>query len=116
MGNQPAFSDTDKRLSYGILYVDLLIEEDNWEEAATFLQRLLVIKRDPNEIKSITQISTESNEEDLDKEILDYWETWSTIFINSNHVQELTNIIPNVTGLLPTSIYDTILRFWLKRR
>ena len=59
-----------KRLSYGILYVDLLIEEDNWEEAATFLQRLLVIKRDPNEIKSITQISTESNEEDLDKEIL----------------------------------------------
>lgn len=104
-----------KRLSYGILYVDLLIEEDNWEEAATFLQRLLVIKRDPNEIKSITQISTESNEEDLDKEILDYWETWSTIFINSNHVQELTNIIPNVTGLLPTSIYDTILRFWLKK-
>ncbi|KAF6062704.1 hypothetical protein FOB64_005762 [Candida albicans] len=89
-----------KRLSYGILYVDSLIEEDNWEEAATFLQRLLVIKRDPNEIKSITQISTESNEEDLDKEILDYWETWSTIFINR---------------LLPTSIYDTILRFWLKK-
>lgn len=106
-----------KRLSYGTQYVDLLIKDDEWEKAAKFLKNLLLItptNKDINDARSLTQVSTNSTQGELEKEIWSYWETWSGIFIKSKHIQELTNIIPIETGCLPNSIYNKILEYWIK--
>ncbi|RCK63769.1 Vacuolar protein sorting-associated protein 41 [Candida viswanathii] len=105
-----------KRLSYGTQYVDLLVKDDEWEKAAQFLRSLLLItsNKDINETKSLTQISTNSSQGEFEKEVLNYWETWAAIFINSNHIRELTEVVPIEVGCLPTSIYNKILKYWIK--
>ncbi|EMG49636.1 VPS41 Vacuolar protein sorting-associated protein 41 [Candida maltosa Xu316] len=103
-----------KRLSYGIEYVDSLIKDDEWNKAADFLKNLLPVSTtDHSDIKSLALSSVGSNQEDMEKEILNYWETWSNIFIHSNHIPELTEIIPTKLGALPVSIYTKILKYWI---
>ncbi|KAK6868009.1 Vacuolar protein sorting-associated protein 41 [Candida tropicalis] len=106
-----------KRLSYGTQYVDSLIRDDEWGKAAEFLKNLLLlapVNKDTSDTKSLTQISTNSTQGELEKEILGYWETWAGIFIKSNHIPELTSVIPIESGCLSTGIYNKILGYWIK--
>ena len=120
-----------KRLSFGIQYVDSLVRDDEWIRAAEFLIELLpplnqTISVGDNESGELT---VEGNLQELDqqedqtnsslngkeelKEWVDNWETWCRIFISSNHVEELTQVIP-VTTLISKDIYDDILKYWIE--
>ena len=120
-----------KRLSFGIQYVDSLVRDDEWIRAAEFLIELLpplnqTISVGDNESGELTvegnlqeldqqedqTNSSEKGKEEL-KEWVDNWETWCRIFISSNHVEELTQVIP-VTTLISKDIYDDILKYWIE--
>lgn len=114
-----------KRLNYGSLHVDHLVKEDRWLEAASFLSELLFLNVDelPDSDTKSTVLTSNStvlvtNEERNDlyvKEIVSTWVTWATIFIRANHIDLLTNIIPTSAKLsLPLSIYNSILKYWMK--
>ncbi|KAI5962369.1 VPS41 [Candida pseudojiufengensis] len=97
--------DFNKRLSYGIQYVDSLMKDNEWEKASEFLKILLPVNIEED---------IEKSEEDITKseEIISQWQTWSNIFINSNHVKELTNVLPQ-TDELSKEIYNNILLYWI---
>lgn len=115
-----------KRLNFGSLHVDNLVKEDKWEDAAKFLSELLFLNVDelPDSDTKSTVLTSNStalvtNEERKDsfvKEVVSTWVTWATIFIRTNHVDLLTYIIPTSTKLsLPSSIYSTILNYWISK-
>ncbi|KAK6463775.1 putative vacuolar protein sorting-associated protein [Scheffersomyces coipomensis] len=110
-----------KRLNYGVQYVDNLIQNNEWDNAAIFLQQLLYIDLDklPDSDARSTTITARSNssQEERDqyiKEIVSQWQTWASIFINSNHIKELTSIIPTSARLsLSAKVFNDILSHWL---
>ncbi|CAI5757379.1 unnamed protein product [Candida verbasci] len=99
-----------KRLSFGIQYVDSLVKEDDWDKAGQFLKKLLEIEP-VNEDQSM--ISEEISSININDEIVSQWDTWSNIFINSGHIKELTDVIPE-TELIKKEIYDKILLYWIE--
>ncbi|EGW32401.1 uncharacterized protein SPAPADRAFT_153273 [Spathaspora passalidarum NRRL Y-27907] len=102
-----------KRLNYGIQYVDSLIKEDDWVSAGKYLQKFLDIKDiKDNETRSGTITSSSTQDDSYAKEIVNQWEIWSNIYINSGHIIDLTDIIP-ITSDLPKDIYNQILKYWI---
>ncbi|KAK7678848.1 hypothetical protein QCA50_018150 [Cerrena zonata] len=113
-----------KRLNFGTQYVDSLITLDNWEEASDFLKKLLWLNlEDLPEADTKSTILTGRSDilltEEMDnyvKEVTSQWSIWADIFIKSNHIKELTDIIPTNAKLnLPHNIYNTILEYWLSK-
>ena len=43
------------------------------------------------------------------------WSSWASIFIDSDHIAELTPVIPRRPCGLPSRIYTAVLRYWLSR-
>lgn len=110
-----------KRLNLGTSYVDTLIKNNEWNEAANFL--LTILHVDESQMPAIDTKSTLrtdqsaalKGDDELIKEIIRQWEIWATIFLKSGHVEELTKIIPTLPQLnLPPTLYDEILEYWLK--
>ena len=107
-----------KRLNYGVQNVDNLIKKNEWTRAITTLKQLLYI--DENELpetdgKSTTATSETESRDSYICEIVNLWTTWSHICINTNHIPQLTEVIPtNPKYNLSKSIYNLILEYWLK--
>ncbi|KAI5954375.1 VPS41 [Candida jiufengensis] len=97
----------NKRLSYGIQYVDSLVKDNEWTKASEFLKTLL-----PVEEAQVENEIEDEEERERNEEILSQWQTWSNIFINSDHVKELTGIIPQ-TDKIPKEIFNKILDYWI---
>lgn len=113
-----------QRLNFGTQYVDSLITLDNWKEASDFLKELLWLNlEDLPEADTKSTILTGRSDilltEEMDnyvKEVTSQWSIWADIFIKSNHIKELTDIIPTNAKLnLPHKIYNTILEYWLSK-
>lgn len=118
-----------KRLNFGVNYVDNLVKIDDWEKAAEFLKQLLCLDDSKlpegdtkstlmTEKTSITLQSSSSNKYDDEyvKLVIYQWETWSSIFARSGHIDLLTDLIPTSPKLsLSTSIYNNILLYWMDK-
>lgn len=111
-----------KRINIGILYVDSLMKYDDWYKAAQCLSTLLFIDQEElpdSDTKStvFTGISLTLQNEEYDQyiqEIVSQWTIWSGIFIKSDHIEELTKVIPTSTKLnLSQDIYTRILEYWI---
>lgn len=111
-----------KKLNLGILHVDNLIKLGEWRKTANFLSSLLYL--DINEMPDgdtkstiFTSLSQNLNSEDNDslvKEIIAQWQNWANIFIKSNHIDLLTDIIPKSPKLnIDVKIYNQILQYWI---
>lgn len=94
-----------KRLGFGISHVDNLIKENKWSEASQFLSRLL-------SLKDLQELSDENEEKEED--LLKNWEVFANIFIDSGHIPEITDIIPENIRI-SSSIYQLILEYWLEK-
>lgn len=112
-----------KRLNYGLQYVDLLVKGDEWMKAAEFLKTLLPMEENilpddelissPDEDADV--IDSRSQDDDgMRKEVISQWETWGHIFINSGHIEELSDAIPS-TLLLPEDLYTKIMTYWIEK-
>lgn len=111
-----------KRLNLGVAHVDSLIRQDEWTEAATFLLKILHLDESqmPSTDTKSTLLTDRSavlrGDDDMVREIVHQWESWAGIFLKSNHIDELTAVIPTIPHLnLPTNIYNEILAHWLKK-
>lgn len=111
-----------KKLNLGILHVDNLIKLGEWKDAANFLSSLLYL--DVNEMPDgdtkstiYTSLSQNLNNEDHDslvREIITQWQSWANIFIKSNHIDLLTDVIPKSPKLnIKATIYNQILQYWI---
>lgn len=113
-----------KRINIGIRYVDELINQDNWHEAALFLKDVLYI--DANKLpdgdtrstilttRSNKTITADSYDDEFIKSIIEQWESWSSILIKAGHIEELTEIIPDIPKLtINQNIYNEILTYWV---
>lgn len=110
-----------KRLNLGVLHVDNLIKQDMWKEASEFLSELLSLTQD-NERSSIVSentklksIPSEVDDDDAyEKELTQEWENWADIYIQSNKIEYLTDILPKTTKLnISRKIYDAVLLYWV---
>ncbi|CUM52096.1 uncharacterized protein AC631_03531 [Debaryomyces fabryi] len=111
-----------KKLNLGILHVDNLIKLGEWKKAASFLSSLLYL--DINEMPdgdtkstiftSLSQNLTSEDHDSLVKEIIIQWQNWANIFIKSNHIDLLTDVIPKSPKLnIDAKIYNQILQYWI---
>ncbi|EGV62009.1 vacuolar protein sorting-associated protein 41 [Yamadazyma tenuis ATCC 10573] len=90
----------EKRLNLGLKHVDNLVRDDGWELASQLLAEYFS--------------SSMSYDEDFVKNVVSQWESWSSIFIQANHIKELTEVIPRSPKFsLSASIYDSILSYWI---
>lgn len=110
-----------KRLNLGVLHVDNLIKQDMWKEASEFLSELLALAPDTewNSIVSdntkLKSIPSEISEDDAyEKELTQEWENWADIYIHSNKIEYLTDILPKTKKLnISKKVYDTVLLYWV---
>lgn len=112
----------DKRLGYGIRHLDYLVLVDDWSAATEWIKKFLAVETGflpTGDTKSTLATGTssilkEEEKELLAREISSQWKMWSTIFLKTGHVEELTDVIPtDPRWNLPKSIYCDILKFWL---
>lgn len=107
-----------QRLNYGIKYIDSLIKFDDWDKALEFLRNLLAINVEEipdGDERSTVATSQSDDREKLLTEKISQWDTWAHIFIETNHVSELTQILSTSPKLnLSKSIYNHILEYWLQ--
>lgn len=93
-----------KRLGYGINHVDNLIKDDSWSAAAQFLTSLL----------SFEGLEEEGEENEArEEEMIKNWESFGNIFIDSGHIKELSDVIPQ-RFQISASIYNKILEYCLE--
>lgn len=108
--------DKSKQLNLGIQHADQLLKHDKWYEASLFLKDILAIDLSmyyDNENDDSLSVSDSVTMKLVD-EVKQQWENWANIFIKSNHIKELTSMIPSDPRLnLSPHIYNCILTFWL---
>lgn len=114
----------ERRLGFGIKHLDHLILEDNWKDATEWIKKLLSLESDflpLNDNKStLASVASstlkEGDKELLAKEISSQWNMWSSIFMKTGHMEELTEVIPtDPRWNLPKDIYSGILKYWLHK-
>lgn len=114
----------EKRLGFGIRYLDDLISRNDWKSATEWIKKLLSVDSGflPSEdtkstlATGVSSILKETDKELLAKEIASQWNMWSSIFIKSGHVEELTDVIPtDPRWNLPKGIYCDILKYFLEK-
>lgn len=87
----------EMRCNVGIKQVEAYLEDDNWAQAASFLQQVLQ-NCDPGSF------------------VMEKWEQWSWIFIQSGRTTLLASVLPTSGGMvLPAKIYDTCLEHMLEK-
>jgi hypothetical protein len=107
-----------KRLNFGVQYVDNLVKDEEWDKALSFLKTLLHI--DDAELpeadgKSTIATTRSDDRETYINEVVSLWDTWANICIKTNHIPQLTEIIPTNPKLnIPKAIYNEILEYWLQ--
>lgn len=113
--------DPIKRLNLGVSYADALIKENQWTETAQFLKQLLYLDEkmlpEGEDSKSTIglkqQKKGDQKSDEYIKEIIQQWENWSNIFIDTDHIEELTPVIPTASKLsITTNVYTSILKYW----
>lgn len=113
-----------KRLEFGIKHLDLLVRDDLWDEAASWLSDILFVDISllpTGDARSTlgTRMSATPQMEEMEtlmKEFVHQWNLWSDIFIKSDHIFELTVIIPtDPRWNLKKSIFTDILTYWLEK-
>lgn len=111
-----------ERLNFGIKYLDQLVKEDKWEDAATWMAELLYLDDTEfpiGDTKSTlgTRVSATlqlEEKENFVKEIGMQWNLWCDIFIRGGHEKELTRVIPkDPRWSLQKDHYSKILQYWL---
>lgn len=106
-----------KRLNLGVSYADSLIKQDKWHEIAQFLSTLLYLDENglpDGDARSTIQQQQDTSDE-YTKEVVLQWDNWSNIFIQTDHIELLTGIIPTSTKLgLSSELYTKILKYWLE--
>lgn len=109
-----------KRMSFGVQYVDLLVKVDEWVKAADFLRSLLPLKEETTVDEQTSSpdedaVAIDSGlhpKDEMRSEIISQWQTWAHIFINSGHIDILSNVIPSVSTL-PAELFTKILIYWI---
>jgi hypothetical protein len=87
----------EARCDIGIKQVEAYLDEENWEQAASFLKQVLRIL-------------------DSGPFALEKWEQWSWIFIHSGKISLLASILPTTGAIvLPKAIYNTCLEHLLDK-
>lgn len=111
-----------ERLNLGIKYLDQLVKDDKWEDAASWMAELLYLDDTEfpiGDTKSTlgTRVSASlqlDEREAFVKEIGAQWNQWCEIFIRSGHEKELTRVIPkDPRWSLQKGHYSKILQYWL---
>lgn len=112
-----------KRLGYGVKHLDYLVLIDDWEGATLWMKSLFNVGNNhlpTGDAKSTLATSLVLKEDEMDllvKEVSSQWSMWSSIFLKSGHVEELTLVIPaDPRWNIPKSIYSDILKYWLGKR
>ncbi|ANB16000.1 Vps41p [Sugiyamaella lignohabitans] len=88
--------DPISRIAIGIKHVESLIDKEKWGEAAAFLKIIL-------------------SQPSIDKSVLrEEWDRWGWIFVNSNHISELAQVLPIDDELeIKEDLYDSIINYCL---
>lgn len=111
-----------KRVEFGYRHSEFLIDDNQWDEAATWLSRILYIPKDflaQSDTRStiVTRVSKTLQAEEMEafaKEVSIQWNRWSNVFLDAGHFRELITIIPTDArfGILK-NVYTQILESWL---
>lgn len=113
-----------KRLTYGVSYIDSLLKQEEWSEAANMMLKILHV--DPSDFpltdtkstlgtKASTTLLIEDKEA-LVKEISTLWIKWISKFIKAGHVEEIVSVVPADTRWnLPKKLFSEILDYWIDR-
>lgn len=114
----------DKRLGYGVKYLDDLVLKDDWGAATKWMKSLFNVDINylpTGDAKSTlaTGTSLVLKEDEMDllvKEVSSQWGMWGSIFLKAGHVEELTLVIPSDPRWnLPKPIYSDIIKYWLRK-
>ncbi|SGZ47117.1 CIC11C00000000311 [Sungouiella intermedia] len=114
----------EKRLGFGVKHLDELVKRNDWESATKWIKSLFNVGTQflpTGDAKSTLATGTssvlkEGDMELLAKEVSSQWNMWSTIFMKTGHVEELTLVIPtDPRWNLPKSTYSAILKYWLRK-
>lgn len=113
-----------ERLRVGLQHVDYLVKHDDWDSAASWLDKLLNIDTSDlplgdgrSTFNAATSVNLHCEEQDTYlKELALQWNLWGDIFTRSGHEKLLTKIIPtDPRWNLDRLIFSQIIQFWLER-
>lgn len=101
----------DDRYNIGLDWIESLIEEDKWTEAAEVLEKIQVAYLETNDISESNE-PTELTE--IQTTVRDNWDRWGWIFSKAGHTDELAPTLPS-TPLLPIEgkLYETVLNSFI---
>lgn len=95
-----------ERYTIGLNWVETLVSEDNWVEAATTLEMVQNTYLESDTLKD----SNHTDLTDVQVSVRDNWNQWGWIFSKSGHTDELALRLPASSGLqIEGRLYESIL-------